>query len=125
MENTNGTASYYEKMDGLARWFGTSVAAAFFASLERCSCVNLETDGEDEEEAHDRPLMLTDLHSVNSTASSFTAANRIGNVNNSPSAVENLPLDVMECAECNYEIHLAFLDAPKLAWLKLKVNSAS
>ncbi|KAF3782573.1 hypothetical protein EJ110_NYTH33878 [Nymphaea thermarum] len=39
---------------------GASVASAFFASLERCSCINLSTtDAEDEEEANDRPLMLT------------------------------------------------------------------
>ncbi|KAL0304436.1 UNVERIFIED_CONTAM: hypothetical protein Sradi_6311700 [Sesamum radiatum] len=94
MENANG-ASYYEKMDGLARWFGMSVAAAFFASLERCSCVNLttsDTDDEDEEEAKDRPLMLTSLQSVNSTASSSFAAGQSVNVSNAPAAVEKLPV---------------------------------
>ncbi|KAI3457980.1 hypothetical protein Pfo_014643 [Paulownia fortunei] len=94
MENANG-ASYYEKMDGLARWVGMSVAAAFFASLERCSCVNLttsDTDDEEEEEAKVRPLMLTSFQSVNSTASSSFAVNHNVNVNNSPSAVENLPV---------------------------------
>ncbi|CAN4089523.1 unnamed protein product [Withania somnifera] len=53
----------YEKLDGLARWFGTSVASAFFASLERCSCVNLNTNESDEEEAKDRPLMVYTLPS--------------------------------------------------------------
>ncbi|RAL39794.1 unnamed protein product [Cuscuta campestris] len=56
MENSN-----IEKLDGLARWVGSSVASAFFASLERCSCVNLNTsdsDNEDGEEAKDVPLML-------------------------------------------------------------------
>ncbi|KAK9145667.1 hypothetical protein Sjap_005570 [Stephania japonica] len=49
-----------EKLDKMANWVGTSVASAFFASLERCSCVNLTThDFEDDEEAKDRPLMLT------------------------------------------------------------------
>ncbi|CAN6444386.1 unnamed protein product [Victoria cruziana] len=49
-----------EKLDRMASWLGTSVASAFFASLERCSCINLSTtDAEDEEEANDRPLMLT------------------------------------------------------------------
>ncbi|KAL0321571.1 UNVERIFIED_CONTAM: hypothetical protein Scaly_2453500 [Sesamum calycinum] len=94
MENANG-ASYYEKMDGLARWFGMSVAAAFFASLERCSCVNLntsDTDDEDEEEAKDRPLMLTSLQSVNSTDSSSFAAGQNANVSNAPAAVEKLPV---------------------------------
>ncbi|KAH0658477.1 hypothetical protein KY289_027225 [Solanum tuberosum] len=55
-----------EKIDGLARWFGTSVASAFFASLERCACVNLTTyasDDEEEEEAKDRPLFMNNLPS--------------------------------------------------------------
>ncbi|RWR91926.1 hypothetical protein CKAN_02110800 [Cinnamomum micranthum f. kanehirae] len=51
-----------EKIDRMANWVGSSVASAFFASLERCSCINLSTtdlEEEDEEEAKDRPLMLT------------------------------------------------------------------
>lgn len=92
MEDTNTTASCYEKVDGFARWFGTSVAAAFFASLERCSCVNVDADGEDDEEAHDRPLMLTALYSFNSTASSTTAVNHIADVNNSASAFQNITI---------------------------------
>ncbi|KAL2556268.1 uncharacterized protein Fot_01007 [Forsythia ovata] len=66
--------------DGLARWFGTSFAAAFFASLERCSCVNLTTydSDDDDEEAKDRPLMLTTMDSVNSS-SSFVSATTTNN----------------------------------------------
>ncbi|XP_050945956.1 uncharacterized protein LOC103482984 [Cucumis melo] len=58
MENQS-TCLSYEKLNGMATWVGTSVASAFFASLERCSCINLSTsdDHEDPEEAHDRPLM--------------------------------------------------------------------
>lgn len=53
-----------EKLDRMAYWVGSSVASAFFASLERCSCINLSTtdledEEEEEEEAKDRPLMLT------------------------------------------------------------------
>ncbi|KAK3012305.1 hypothetical protein RJ639_012853 [Escallonia herrerae] len=52
-----------DKLDRMASWVGTSVASAFFASLERCSCINLSTSHDDvednEEEAKDRPLMLT------------------------------------------------------------------
>ncbi|KAL6526997.1 hypothetical protein OROGR_016087 [Orobanche gracilis] len=92
MENATETASYYEKIDGLARWLGTSVAAAFFASLERCSCVNVETDGEDEEEAHDRPLILTDLGSVNSSRFNSNSASNHGDVGNCPSSVATLPV---------------------------------
>ncbi|KAG0453056.1 hypothetical protein HPP92_025720 [Vanilla planifolia] len=59
MENTSFMSC--EKLDRVANWLGTSVASAFFASLERCSCINLSTHDyeEDDEEAKDRPLMLT------------------------------------------------------------------
>ncbi|THU55174.1 hypothetical protein C4D60_Mb11t03780 [Musa balbisiana] len=57
-----GVDSTYESAGGMAWWVGASVVSAFFASLERCSCINLST-AEDEydepEEAKDRPLMLT------------------------------------------------------------------
>jgi hypothetical protein len=50
-------------MESWASWVGSSVTSAFFASLERCSCINLSTDGdddnEDEEEAKDAPLILS------------------------------------------------------------------
>ncbi|KAF5811490.1 hypothetical protein HanRHA438_Chr04g0191751 [Helianthus annuus] len=56
-----------DKIDRVANWIGNSVASAFFTSLERCSCINLSTshdeteDADDgyDEEAKDRPLMLT------------------------------------------------------------------
>ncbi|XAR53944.1 hypothetical protein NMG60_11028888 [Bertholletia excelsa] len=52
-----------DKLDRMANWVGSSVASAFFASLERCSCINLSTSHddviEDDEEAKDRPFMLT------------------------------------------------------------------
>ncbi|XP_021909069.1 uncharacterized protein LOC110823087 [Carica papaya] len=59
MESLSGILSY-EKLNGMANWVGTSVASAFFASLERCSCINLSTsdDSDDSDEAHDRPLMI-------------------------------------------------------------------
>ncbi|KAK4366023.1 hypothetical protein RND71_013903 [Anisodus tanguticus] len=75
-----------EKIDGIARWLGTSVASAFFASLERCACVNLTTyasdDEEDEEEAKDRPLFMNNLPSH---------VDPCPHTNNSPS-VANLPV---------------------------------
>ncbi|XP_057981061.1 uncharacterized protein LOC131166478 [Malania oleifera] len=59
MENYCGLISC-EKLDRVANWVGASVASAFFASLERCSCINLSTtDVDDEDEAKDRPLMLS------------------------------------------------------------------
>ncbi|KAE9451774.1 hypothetical protein C3L33_16342, partial [Rhododendron williamsianum] len=60
MDNSSGVMN--DKIDGWASWLGMSVASAFFASLERCACVNLSTsdsDDENEEEAKDRPLMFT------------------------------------------------------------------
>ncbi|KAL5211335.1 hypothetical protein ABZP36_022182 [Zizania latifolia] len=50
-------------MDSWASWVGASVTSAFFASLERCSCINLSTDDDDDDladaqEAKDRPLIL-------------------------------------------------------------------
>ncbi|ESR58049.1 hypothetical protein CICLE_v10022804mg [Citrus x clementina] len=48
-----------DKLDRVANWVGANVATAFFASLERCSCINLSTaEFEDEDEAKDRPLMV-------------------------------------------------------------------
>ncbi|MCL7051413.1 hypothetical protein MKW94_029156 [Papaver nudicaule] len=60
MENSSFVSC--EKLEWMATWVGTSVASAFFASLERCSCINLSTtdlEDDEEEEAKDRPLMLT------------------------------------------------------------------
>ncbi|OIT30998.1 hypothetical protein A4A49_11677 [Nicotiana attenuata] len=50
-----------EKLDKMANRIGTSMASVFFASLIRCSCINISTfhDEDDEEEAKDRPLLLT------------------------------------------------------------------
>ncbi|KAE8681567.1 hypothetical protein F3Y22_tig00111317pilonHSYRG00037 [Hibiscus syriacus] len=49
-----------DKLDRMANWVGTSVASAFFASMERCSCINLSTtDFDEDEEAYDRPLVFT------------------------------------------------------------------
>ncbi|KAF7139514.1 uncharacterized protein LOC131333258 [Rhododendron vialii] len=66
-----------DKLDRMANWVGTSVASAFFVSLERCACINLSTShddlDDDEEEAKDRPLMLTKLPSLD--CSSFHLPN--------------------------------------------------
>ncbi|KAI6707778.1 hypothetical protein NL676_010740 [Syzygium grande] len=65
-----------EKLDRMANWVGASVASAFFASLERCSCINLSTtDLDDDEESKDhRPLMLTKPISHDPLAAAATAA---------------------------------------------------
>ncbi|KAH6812031.1 hypothetical protein C2S51_025793 [Perilla frutescens var. frutescens] len=59
-----------EKLDRVASWFGATVATAFFTSLERCSCITLSTSND--EEAKDRPLMLTER-----PCSATDAANKI------------------------------------------------
>ncbi|WCJ22441.1 hypothetical protein M5689_004531 [Euphorbia peplus] len=60
--NSNNSCSFIscDKLDRVANWVGTNVASAFFASLERCSCINLNTTDpdDDDEEAKDRPLMF-------------------------------------------------------------------
>ncbi|MBA0744470.1 hypothetical protein Gogos_007089 [Gossypium gossypioides] len=84
MQNSEGSCLSY-----MAAWLGSSVAQAFFASLERCSCINLSTsDDADDSEAHDLPLMFTNCSSISS--SSVTS---IPNNNNTPSNdVVNLPV---------------------------------
>lgn len=62
MAHNNCGVKSCDKIDRMANWLGSNVASAFFASLERCSCINVATfhdDLEDDEEAKDRPLMLT------------------------------------------------------------------
>ncbi|GMI77383.1 hypothetical protein HRI_001407600 [Hibiscus trionum] len=47
------------KLDGVVMWFVNGVSTAFFASLDRCSCIRIGTvdDGED---ANDLPLIHSD-----------------------------------------------------------------
>ncbi|GMI91074.1 hypothetical protein HRI_002776700 [Hibiscus trionum] len=47
------------KLDGVAIWFINGVATAFFASLERCSCIRIATE-DDSDEANDAPLIHND-----------------------------------------------------------------
>ncbi|KAL3726251.1 hypothetical protein ACJRO7_031178 [Eucalyptus globulus] len=44
-QNSGGVACTpaCEKRDGVARWVGRGVAAAFFTSLDLCSCIYLDT----------------------------------------------------------------------------------
>ncbi|KAH7538262.1 hypothetical protein FEM48_Zijuj03G0181000 [Ziziphus jujuba var. spinosa] len=60
--NQQSACLSYEKFNGMMSWVGTHVASAFFASLERCSCINLSTSDDPDvnpDEAHDLPLMLS------------------------------------------------------------------
>ncbi|KAJ8510796.1 hypothetical protein OPV22_001230 [Ensete ventricosum] len=61
-DNSQSMVTTYERLEGVANWVGGSVVSAFFASMDRCSCINVSTfedDGDEPEEAKDRPLMLT------------------------------------------------------------------
>ncbi|KAK9063140.1 hypothetical protein SSX86_017010 [Deinandra increscens subsp. villosa] len=74
----NSSILSYEMLGGLANWVGSNVASAFFASLDRFSCVNLNTsDSDDEneikEEAKDHPLILTNLHKSDSSEHTLTS----------------------------------------------------
>uniref|UniRef100_A0A0E0D4G3 Uncharacterized protein n=1 Tax=Oryza meridionalis TaxID=40149 RepID=A0A0E0D4G3_9ORYZ len=50
-------------LDRVAGWVGGGIAAAFFASLERCSCVNVRTHDELDDETTDSevPLIMFDV----------------------------------------------------------------
>jgi hypothetical protein len=65
-------------MESWATWVGASVSSAFFASLEHCSCINLSTDDDDdrdgEEEAKDRPLILSSAPRHEDATDATTAA---------------------------------------------------
>ncbi|RCV41509.1 hypothetical protein SETIT_9G141400v2 [Setaria italica] len=57
-------------LDRVAGWVGGGIAAVFFASLERCSCVNVRTHDDlldDEQRDSEAPLMF-DGGNGNSTA---------------------------------------------------------
>ncbi|RZC01524.1 Protein TOPLESS [Glycine soja] len=60
--NSNNNCGFMscDKLDRVANWVGANVASAFFASLERCSCINLSIkDNEDDTNNDDRPLFLS------------------------------------------------------------------
>ncbi|KAL8225439.1 hypothetical protein R6Q57_017996 [Mikania cordata] len=47
------------KLDGVAMWLVNGVANAFFASLQRCSCIRIATV-DDHEDSNDLPLIFND-----------------------------------------------------------------
>ncbi|CAL1361357.1 unnamed protein product [Linum trigynum] len=53
-------AASCSKLDGVAMWLVNGVAAAFFASLDSCSCIRIATVDDDAEDANDAPLILND-----------------------------------------------------------------
>ncbi|KAG9158039.1 hypothetical protein Leryth_000200 [Lithospermum erythrorhizon] len=84
MENNSSAASNNK---GFATWFGMSVAYAFFASLEQCSCIDLTTFESDEEyyeDANGRPLMFTNSKRSCSFSSTTTTAPKLTTVDATP-----------------------------------------
>ncbi|GKV10398.1 hypothetical protein SLEP1_g21769 [Rubroshorea leprosula] len=70
------------KLDGVAMWLINGVAAAFFASLERCSCIRIATE-EDGDEANDVPLIYNDGNYTRQDAAGATLnRRRTGKPNN-------------------------------------------
>ncbi|KAE8659181.1 hypothetical protein F3Y22_tig00116964pilonHSYRG00272 [Hibiscus syriacus] len=71
------TPSACGKLDGVAIWFINGVATAFFASLERCSCIRIATE-DDSEEANDVPLIHSDGNSRHDAGTSRRRRRRKG-----------------------------------------------
>ncbi|KAL9238018.1 hypothetical protein vseg_012499 [Gypsophila vaccaria] len=58
------TSSHGTKLDGVAMWVMNGLATAFFASLERCSCVRVNTV-EDGDDINEMPLIYDDGNANN------------------------------------------------------------
>ncbi|KAI3465241.1 hypothetical protein Pfo_021904 [Paulownia fortunei] len=49
------------KLDGVAMWLINGLTGAFFASLERCSCIRISTNEDDfGDESNNLPLIFND-----------------------------------------------------------------
>lgn len=72
------------KLDGVAMWFVNGVTMAFFASLNRCSCIRIATK-EDVDDPNDLPLMFDDgnLRHDGVAAAATTSRRRTGKVEKS------------------------------------------
>ncbi|XP_054789100.1 uncharacterized protein LOC129294670 [Prosopis cineraria] len=88
MENQGTWCWSSESLNGMASWFGASVASAFFASLDRWSCVNVSTSDDLDDDNDDDASMFSNTASVN-------LSNRIPVASPSPAEkndVANLPV---------------------------------
>lgn len=62
LSNHGSSLSGCNKLDGVAMWFINGVVSAFFASLEKCSCISIPTlDFDDAND--DQPLIYNDENS--------------------------------------------------------------
>lgn len=57
VDNNCGRSIACEKLDRMANWVGNSVVTVFFASLERCYCINLTTVHDDDIDEEDDDYM--------------------------------------------------------------------
>ncbi|MCL7026468.1 hypothetical protein MKW94_015611 [Papaver nudicaule] len=48
------------KVDSMAMWFVNGISTAFFASLEKCSCINVTTHDDGYDSNEDLPLIPKD-----------------------------------------------------------------
>ncbi|KAF5743777.1 hypothetical protein HS088_TW08G00364 [Tripterygium wilfordii] len=113
MEN-NCSFMSCEKLDRVASWVGTNVASAFFASLERCYCINLSTTDpdEDDDDTKDlRPLMLSRPAAVrDSDFQPAPAGIATANNNNNNSDMKRIKNDL--CLE-NINLHCCSFKNPE------------
>ncbi|KAM7280480.1 hypothetical protein ACFE04_007614 [Oxalis oulophora] len=66
------------KLDGVAMWVVNGMAAAFFASLEKCSCIRIATYESDSEESIDLPLIFNDGNTRRRDNGTTTSKRRSG-----------------------------------------------
>ncbi|CDP01020.1 unnamed protein product [Coffea canephora] len=57
--NNHGCSPGCGRLDGVAMWIINGVASAFFASLDRCSCIRIATV-DDTDDSNDLPLIFND-----------------------------------------------------------------
>lgn len=65
------------KVDGVAMWLINGVTSAFFASLERCSCIRIATE-DDGDEGNDLPLIMNDGNLRHDGGSGTSSRRRTG-----------------------------------------------
>ncbi|KAI3883956.1 hypothetical protein MKW92_021387 [Papaver armeniacum] len=58
--STHAGSSSSGKVDSMAMWFINGISTAFFASLEKCSCINVTTHDDGYDSNEDLPLIPKD-----------------------------------------------------------------
>lgn len=86
--STHGSAAGCGKLDGVAMWLINSVTTAFFASLERCSCIRIATV-DDADDANDLPLIYNDGNLRHDGGTSSSSRRRTGKGNKGVQLVDH------------------------------------